>query len=100
MTLEEKSLAYLYDIDLHEFEQQIRADERSKIYRKISQRIRELSILLIQKLLGIAIIIGVIIMFSAGLFYEPEIQNNDVTVLLIIIPLALVLIFSNERIIN
>ncbi len=100
MALEEESLEYVYDINLHEFEQQIRADERSKIYKKLSRRIRELSILLIQKLLGIAIIIGVIIMFSAGLFYKSEILNNDVTVLLIIIPLALVLIFSNKQIIK
>lgn len=95
-----EKLEYLYDIDLYEFEQRIRADERSKLYRRINQRIKELSVLLLQKLIGISIIVGVIILFKAGLFYEPEIQSNDGTALLIIIPLALALIFSNEKIID
>lgn len=98
--MNEKSLEYLYDVDLYEFEQQIRADERSKLYRKINQRIKELSVLLLQKFIGIFIIIGTIVLFKAGLFYEPEIQGNDGTVLLIIIPLALVLIFSNEKVLG
>ena len=97
--MNEKSLEYMYDIDLYEFEQQIRADERSKLYRKINQRVKELSVLLLQKLIGIFIIVGIIILFKAGLFYEPEIQGNDGTVLLIIIPLALV-IFSNEKVLR
>ena len=98
--MNEKSLEYIYYMDLYEFEQQIRADERSKLYRRINQRIKELSVLLLQKLIGISIIIGMIILFKAGLFYEPEIQGNDGTVLLIIIPLALVLIFSNEKVLG
>lgn len=98
--MNEKSLEYMYDIDLYEFKQQIRADERSKLYRKINQRVKELSVLLLQKLIGISIVVGAIILFKAGLFYEPEIQGNDGTVLLIIIPLALVLIFSNKKVLK
>ena len=95
-------------IDLDLFESEIRRDERLKIKAanqqyKIRKRnrneqiLKDCFVILFQKFLGLMIMFLMIIAFHNGLFYEPEIQANDGTALIIILPVALFMLFSNRR---
>lgn len=95
-------------IDLDLFESEIRRDERLRIkainqQRKIRKRNRKEQILkdcfviLLQKFLGLMIIALIIFAVHNRLFYEPDIQANDGTALIIILPVALFMLFSNRR---
>lgn len=95
-------------IDLDLFESEIRRDERLRIkainqQRKIRKRNRKEQILkdcfviLLQKFLGLMIIALIIFAVHNGLFYEPDIQANDGTALIIILPVVLFMLFSNRR---
>ena len=97
-----------FNIDLEEFEMQIRADERRRIrearlerMKKLkAERKKKLHLLMqycIQKLVGIFLIVLSIVALKAGWFYEPTIDGNDGTFLLITIPVSLYFIFTKDR---
>ena len=95
-------------IDVDAFEYEIRKDERLKMRKRLQerrkrqqerkkQRIKDCLVILFQKTIGLLLIALLVFAFNYGYFYEPEIQANDGTPLIILVPLALFLIFSNKR---
>lgn len=98
------------NIDLEQFEADIRADERKRIREEMRiRRERKAAIrakkreriinYLIQKTIGIMIIALSIWVVTSGLMYDPITGINDGTFLLITIPLGLFMIFTREEMI-
>jgi len=52
---------------------------------------------LVQKIIGIFMIVIPIIMLKFGLFYEPTINSNDGTFLLLTVPIGLYMMFTKHN---
>lgn len=96
-------------IDLNEFEQQIRLDERNRIYERIKNYkriIRENDVIIWknrlyffkQKIIGILFILATVLIYYSGIFYDPKTQGMDCTFSLITIPIGLFLIFTKDKV--
>lgn len=92
-----ENVPYVENFYSKEYEKNIRRNERLQMKKRLKARLE----ILIQKFIGIVILGVSIIMAIKGLFYEPAVENNDITMLVVVmLPLSLALIFSNKKIID
>ena len=91
-----------------DYEKIIRENERQLIIQKRKRKQREkrreiesviddFKYSMIQKLAGIIILFLSIILYTSGMLYDTELESNDCTVLLVLVPVALVLLFAKNK---
>ena len=96
------------NFDLNKYEKEIRQDERNKMksrYRAMQRRkkiqrkevINELIYYLIQKTIGVLLIVGTILICNSPLSYVEEVGGNDWTISLLFIPIGIGFLFTKEK---
>lgn len=80
-------------ISMEEYEKAIRADERAKYD---TERLEIMKKQFIQRIAGLLLIFGSIMMVAAGWTYDEVTQCYDGTILMLMIPLGLYLVLSKN----
>lgn len=75
----------------------VESEERKMTNQEREKELKERFYFLKQKIIGVVIIVGTILVCNSGLLYNEEIQGNDWTISLLFIPMGLMLLFSKDK---